>query len=1022
MVKYSRFVSPGTLSRLPRWHHILCGLLTGLLALVVFLAPSAQGPVAHAAPPAPTGNGLGEEAWYTYWSQRLDDRMELKVNVADGNLIVHAVDLHIRGTGLDLNIERFYNSLSATATDLGAGWVLNTGADVNLVFNQDGSVTFNALGGYAALYVPDGTGGYTDAPGLDATLLHQVDGTWRLTFHRTGLRFNFSSAGRITNEEDKNQNHINFTYNDAGRLTAITDTQGRVTSFTSDSAGRITKLTDPTGRTTTYTYDSNNNLVAAKDLAGKTTTFAYTGSTLTQITDPNGHITQCSYDTLHRVTSILDATGASTTFTYNTGSTVLTDANNHQTTYSYDSQNRVTQTVDALGHAQSTTWTSDDNVQQVTDALTQVTTLTYDAKNNLTSATEPTTANANFTYTDSTHPYFATSTTDPQAHTLAYTYDTPGNPTTTTDGLSTQNTVSQTYNTNGTVASQTDGDGHTTTYSYDSKGNLTTITPPIPLGTLNATYDGLSRVITLTDGRGQTTSVTYDAMDRITKFTYADGSQVSYTYDSNGNLISMVDTTGTTTFTYDQDNRLLQKTLPNLVNISATYDGEGNLTSFTDSSGTVHYAYNAVNLLTTLTEPNGAQTSYTYDADDRKTGTSYPNGVAITYTYDTAGHLTSITTKHGSTTLASFSYTYINPTTQQATDLRYSVTDASNNVTTYTYDALNRLTEAKTNNGSTLVSDYVYTYDGAGNRTSMNANGVTTSYAYNAANELTSTTTGGATITYSYDADGNPTGSSAGLALTYNAASQTTAVNGVSQAYTGANQTERVQAGSVSFVNSPLGVSSQADSTGTTYFTRDNQNNLLDERTPSGTYYYVFDGLSSVIGLTDSSGALVKTYAYDPYGNVTATTGSVTNPWRFASGYADASSGYIKFGARYDDPTLGRWTQEDPMSSCILRPTSLNRYSYVSDEPINATDPSGLLNLRCFFWCIAVEAGPDCADTCLTAVTPGNAWFITAWYLFLCSQCAGHALHYCRQLCGWQGGTVRIALDWSFAGLMTQKA
>jgi RHS repeat-associated protein len=361
-------------------------------------------------------------------------------------------------------------------------------------------------------------------------------------------------------------------------------------------------------------------------------------------------------------------------------------------------------------------------------------------------------------------------------------------------------------------------------------------------------------------------------------------------------------------------------------------------------------------------------------------------------------------TKHGSTTLASFSYSYINPTTQQATDLRYSVTDASNNVTTYTYDALNRLTEAKTTNGSTLVSDYVYTYDGAGNRTSVNANGITSSYTYNAANELTSTTTGGTTTTYSYDADGNMIGSSAGLALTYNAASQTTAINGVSQAYTGANQTERVQAGNVSFVNSPLGVSSQVDSTGATYFTRDNQNNLIDERTPSGAYYYVFDGLGSVVGLTDSSGAKVKTYAYDPYGNVTATTGSVTNPWRFASGYADASAGYIKFGARYDDPTLGRWTQEDPISGCILRPTSLNRYNYVSDEPINGTDPSGLrLHLRCFGWCIGVQAGNGCADTCVTAFTPGNPWFITAWYLFLCSQCAGHALHFCLQLCNFGG-------------------
>lgn len=922
--------------------------------------------------------------------------MDLKVNVADGNLVVHAVDLRIRGTGLDLSLERFYNSQASTALDLGANWVLNSGNDVSLTAGTGGAMIYNAPDGYSASFAPNGSGGFIDAPGLDATLtLNSQAGLYSLFFHQTSMTLFFTSAsGFLSSEQDKNGNTIRFLYIRRGLslVGAITDTQGRETNLVYGTSN-IDHITDPLTRKVQYTYDSNNNLVSVTDLAGKTTTYGYSGHNLTQITDPNGNVTQLSYDSSNRVTSLTDATGAITTFTYNSGNTVLTDANHHQTTYYYDSQNRVTQVLDALGHTQLSSYTSDDHIQQFTDALSQATTFAYDPNNNLTSATEPTTAKTNYTYTDSTHPFFPTSTTDAEANTSTYTYDTPGNPTTTTDGLPSQNTVNQTYNANGTIASQIDGDGHTTTYSYDNKGNLITITPPGPLGAISATYDGLSRTTSITDGKGQTTNITYDALDRITKLAYADGSQITFTYDADGNLISMVDSTGTTTFTYDKDNRLIQKTLPNQVSIAATYDGVGNLATFTDNGGTVHYAYNAVNLLTTLTEPNNAQTTFTYDSDNRETGISYPNGVTITYSYDTASHLTSITAKRGSTTLTSFSYSYTNPATQQATDLRYSVTDASNNVTVYTYDALDRLTEAKTTNGNTLVSDYVYAYDGAGNRTSASVNGTLTTYTYNAANELASATTGGTTTTYSYDANGNLTGSSAGLALTYNAADQTATINGVSQVYTGTNQIERTQAGSISFVNTPLGVSSQADSTGTTYFTRDNQHNLIDERTPSATYYYLFDGLGSVVDLIDSSGAVVKTYAYDPYGNVNATTGSVTNPWRFAGGYADASAGYTKFGARYYDPMLGRWTQEDPISGCMLNPVSLNRYSYVSDDPINNTDPTGLFSLRHYFACLLTRVSFGCAEDCVSAFT--SPWWISWYYAILCGRCAREANQIC---------------------------
>ncbi len=98
---------------------------------------------------------------------------------------------------------------------------------------------------------------------------------------------------------------------------------------------------------------------------------------------------------------------------------------------------------------------------------------------------------------------------------------------------------------------------------------------------------------------------------------------------------------------------------------------------------------------------------------------------------------------------------------------------------------------------------------------------------------------------------------------------------------------------------------------------------------------------SSIFGLTDSNSTLVSTYAYDPYGNLTSSTGSVANPWRFAGGYFDSSTGLYKFGTRYYDAAIGRWTQQDPLRGHLDDPTSLNRYVYAGDDPVNLTDPSG---------------------------------------------------------------------------------
>jgi len=132
---------------------------------------------------------------------------------------------------------------------------------------------------------------------------------------------------------------------------------------------------------------------------------------------------------------------------------------------------------------------------------------------------------------------------------------------------------------------------------------------------------------------------------------------------------------------------------------------------------------------------------------------------------------------------------------------------------------------------------------------------------------------------------------------------------------------------------------------------------VLDEpisiQTGSGKYYYLFDGLGSVTGLTDTGGSLVATYSYDAFGNIISETGDETlnslNPYRFTSRVWDKESGLYYYRARYYDANTGRFTQKDPLRSELREGNNL--YVYCGNNPVNRVDPSGLAWLVWVSWC-----------------------------------------------------------------------
>lgn len=375
------------------------------------------------------------------------------------------------------------------------------------------------------------------------------------------------------------------------------------------------------------------------------------------------------------------------------------------------------------------------------------------------------------------------------------------------------------------------------------------------------------------------------------------------------------------------------------------YNKADDLTSFTDGGGTVTYQYaDPAGRLSSVTQPDSSQIAFDYDDDGNRDHVSYPNRVVVDRVFDGAGKTTSVIATNGATTLSSLAYSYLDG--QQPTSAIQSETDGADSVTRYTYASPGRLVRAQTkNSGGTVTADFQYTYDPAGNRTAQDVNGVQTSYAYNAANQLAQA----GSTTYSYDANGSLTGSSAGFGAAYNTAGQATSVTpagggAVAMAYRGTGQTDRIQAGSLTERRSSLGVSGTSEATGDRYYTRTPEGELLAQRSASGALYYITDAHESVTGMTDASGALVASYRYDPFGTLTASTGSIANPWRFAGEFLDAPTGLYKIGARYYDPAVGRWTQQDQVLD-FSDVRQSNRYAYVGADPINFLDPTGLTSM-----------------------------------------------------------------------------
>ncbi len=295
----------------------------------------------------------------------------------------------------------------------------------------------------------------------------------------------------------------------------------------------------------------------------------------------------------------------------------------------------------------------------------------------------------------------------------------------------------------------------------------------------------------------------------------------------------------------------------------------------------------------------------------------------LNYTYDANGNITKIIDSSETDT--------------------YKVTD-------YTYDTLNRLTNASSSLAATSTNyNYTYVYNAIGNITSSTPSGVylypTTTSGY--VNPHGAVSIGGAT--YAYDNNGNLTSDGTWThswdyrnRLTQSSSS----VKLISYNYDASNsRVKMVTPSSTTIIPFPT-YSTEAGSA-VKYISANGQliATIRGSTTTAAVYYTHPDHLGSQEKTTDSDTTVSELSSYDPFGAVRLNESTVHDRRSFLGKDLDLDTGLSQLEARFYKGAVGRFISQDPMfwelKQNLQDPQSLNSYGYAGNNPIRFSDPTG---------------------------------------------------------------------------------
>jgi len=119
---------------------------------------------------------------------------------------------------------------------------------------------------------------------------------------------------------------------------------------------------------------------------------------------------------------------------------------------------------------------------------------------------------------------------------------------------------------------------------------------------------------------------------------------------------------------------------------------------------------------------------------------------------------------------------------------------------------------------------------------------------------------------------------------------------------------------------------------------------LVSMKRGGASYYFLFDGLGSVTEVVDSSENTQNSYRYEAWGQVQSSTENVTNPYRYIGAYGvhwDPSPALYFMQARYYEASVGRFMSMERRIGSPQHPSSLHKYLYVENNPVERTDARG---------------------------------------------------------------------------------
>lgn len=792
----------------------------------------------------------------------------------------------------------------------------------------------------------------------------------------------YEPSGNVVNEIDARGNTVQHVYDELNRRIRTIDAEGNAMSVEYDAIGNVTARVDGKGNRTTYFYDELNRLAKVTDALGQSEEYTYNRrGDQTTVKNKRGFVTTFEYGLLRRLVKQTNPDGSIMRYEYDAlgRRTAVIDNNGNRTETVYDKNGRVISVKDALGNV--TTYAYDPNGNRVsqTDANGNVITFTYDALDRLTSKTEGGNITTQYVY-------------DPNGNQIAVV-DANGNRTEHTfDGLNRRAAVKDamgavtryTLDANGNQTDMTNANNNTWRTDFDKLNRVVKRIDPLN-NTEEMVYDPAGILLARKDGKGHVVVHEFDALNRLVRkktlttlfVTVRDRSWLelkdlpghvfeSYTFDQNGNRLTMTDSTGLTTSEYDNMDRLVTQSL-RPVSLSPqsavlitrySYDGLGNRRVLEYPDGKkVFYDFDKLNRLATVKDNDGAVTCRTtYDAVGNLRTKLYANSTLAEYQYDNLYRVTSVTNKRlDGSVISRFDYQY----DAVGNRLRQVETNGGQtNVTVYTYDQTYRLT-LESDNKRTVE----YFFDAVGNRIKTITNKDTIDvYAYNERNELltitsTSILSGAPSkiTTFTYDANGNtirkqsPTttddyrydfknrlvsvvNDSGTLGYTYNGDNRR-----VEQIKNGVKTVAVFDARNIIAEFSETGVFLARTVFGVS--------GPIVRGPPSSerlSFYHV-DALNSVVNLTDQTGATVATYSYDAYGNVLSENESPAHrqPYRFIARQYERQSDLYDLRRRWYSARTGRFLTQDPFLGTGYDPRTLHRYLYSYSSPLRYYDPTG---------------------------------------------------------------------------------